>query len=398
MALVEILFLQGIGYQRNLTFLISHVGSDFFAILEHAPSYNEAISILDKHFKKPTRIIYARHQLLSCRQKSDESISDFINRLKILLQKCECKAVNIQEHQKFLIRDALVAGVKSDIIRMRLLEQTDENATLENCISLASAIELSSDYNRSFRGTEGLDSSVPSSEAASELCATGRPPTSTVNEGGQVRNKCQFCGLRGHPRRNCPARNDSCHKCQKKGHWATACRSQLAVTQQAQPEESSASALSSVLLAAGGSCNAFYALVKVGKKEFLGLVDSGASESFISYEAARQCDGKITKTASATQLADKTNLPILGHIDLTMQLNAETYSTRLKIAKSLLADIIIGMDLLGQHSAVQLETKGDRGPVSFSKAAQGTHAAAMFPALDIEPPILFSTITKQRPN
>ena len=54
------------------------------------------------------------------------------------------------------------------------------------------------------------------------------------------------------------------------------------------------------------------------------------------------------------------------------------------------------MDLLGQHSVVQLETKGDRGPVSFSKAAQGTHAAAMFPALDIEPPILFSTITKQR--
>ena len=46
--------------EHKLTFLISHVGSDFFAILEHAPSYNEAISILDKHFKKPTRIIYAR--------------------------------------------------------------------------------------------------------------------------------------------------------------------------------------------------------------------------------------------------------------------------------------------------------------------------------------------------
>ena len=402
MALVERLFLQGIGYQRNhrsrtQTDLFDFAcGFGFFAILEHAPSYNEAISILDKHFKKPTRIIYARHQLLSCRQKSDESILDFINRLKILLQKCECKAVNIQEHQQLLIRDALVAGVKSDIIRMRLLEQTDEDTTLENCISLASAIELSSDYNRSFRGTEGLDSSVPSSEAASELCATGRPPTSTVNEGGQVRNKWQFCGLRGHPRRNCPAQNDSCHKCQKKGHWATACRSQLAVTQQAQPEESSVSALSSVLLAAGGSSDAFYALVKVGKKEFLGLVDSGASESFISYEAARQCNGKITMTASATQLADKTKLPILGHIDLTMQVNAETYSTRLKIAKSLLADIIIGMDLLGQHAVVQLETKGDRGPVSFSKAAQGTHAAVMFPALDIEPPILFSTITKQR--
>ena len=346
------------------------------------PSWNTLL-----HLTRPfpywtsTRIIYARHQLLSCRQKSDESISDFINRLKILLQKCECKAVNIQEHQQLLIQDALVAGVKSDIIRMRLLEQTDEDATLENCISLASAIELSSDYNRSFRGTEGLDSSVPSSEAASDLCSTGRQPTSTVNEGGQVRNKCQFCGLRGHPRRNCPARNDSCHKCQKKGHWATACRSQLAVTQQAQPEESSVSALSSVLLAAGGSSDAFYALVKVGKKEFLGLVDSGASESFISYEAARQCDGKITMTASATQLADKTKLPILGHIDLTMQVNAETYSTRLKIAKSLLADIIIGMDFLGQHSVVQLETKGGSWPRLVLESSSGHTRCSYVPSI-----------------
>ena len=80
---------------HKLTFLMSHVGADFFTILEAATSYEEALRILDKHFKKPTRVIYARHQLLSSAQKSGESILDFVNRLKNLIQKCECKEVKL---------------------------------------------------------------------------------------------------------------------------------------------------------------------------------------------------------------------------------------------------------------------------------------------------------------
>ena len=50
--------------------MISQAGADIFMILEEATSSEEALRILDKHFKKPTRGIYEWHQLLSSAQKT----------------------------------------------------------------------------------------------------------------------------------------------------------------------------------------------------------------------------------------------------------------------------------------------------------------------------------------
>ena len=118
---------------HNFSFLISHVGAEFFMILEAATLSEEALRILDKHYKKPTRGFYARHQLLSSAQKFEELILDFAKRLKILIQKNESKEVIITEHQQLLLRDALVSGIKNDIKRMRLLEFSDSDGCLENC-------------------------------------------------------------------------------------------------------------------------------------------------------------------------------------------------------------------------------------------------------------------------
>ena len=85
----------------------------------------------------------------------------------------ECGAVTIQEHQQLLLRDALVAGCCSDVIRMRLLEPSDADATRVNCVSVANAIELSSDYSRSFHSGETPDSTSVA-ETPGGLCATGR--------------------------------------------------------------------------------------------------------------------------------------------------------------------------------------------------------------------------------
>ena len=34
-----------------------------------------------------------------------------------------------------------------------------------------------------------------------------------------------FCGQNRHPRKNCPAREAFCNKCEKKGHFAKICQS-----------------------------------------------------------------------------------------------------------------------------------------------------------------------------
>ena len=35
---------------------------------------------------------------------------------------------------------------------------------------------------------------------------------------------CGRCGKEAHPREKCPARDQTCHKCQKKGHFGAMCR------------------------------------------------------------------------------------------------------------------------------------------------------------------------------
>ena len=61
---------------------------------------------------------------------------------------------NIQEFENYLVRDALVSGLRSDYIRASLLELEDSKDNIDSCISLACAIDLSSDFSKAFRSAK----------------------------------------------------------------------------------------------------------------------------------------------------------------------------------------------------------------------------------------------------
>ena len=82
---------------NKLTFLRSYAGSDLFSILVQATTFDNAIALLDAQFKKPSRVIYARHQVLSA-QQGDDNIAEFTKRLRLLVERCECDTLTIQEH------------------------------------------------------------------------------------------------------------------------------------------------------------------------------------------------------------------------------------------------------------------------------------------------------------
>ena len=93
---------------HKLTFLRSHAGAELFSLLEGATDFDTAIGILDAQFETPTRVLFARHNLLSCKQKPEENVNDFVKRLKILVQRCECVDISADEHKNLLLRDALL--------------------------------------------------------------------------------------------------------------------------------------------------------------------------------------------------------------------------------------------------------------------------------------------------
>jgi len=160
---------------HKLTFLRSLAGPELFSLLADASDFDSALAILDAQFIQPTRILFARHQLLTARQKQEEKIHDFAKRLNILVESCQCKSLTATQHKESILRDALVAGIESDSIRASLLELEDGSASLSACLAKASAIELSSGFSKSFHNTFNTPnesvSAIQTEQNISEVCA-----------------------------------------------------------------------------------------------------------------------------------------------------------------------------------------------------------------------------------
>ena len=185
------------------------------------------------------QVMYARHQVLSFKQRDDESVPHFFERFRLLVEKCESSDLTIHEHKDILLRDGyyyyyyyyLVSGLRSDIIRARLLELTNTEASLDKCKSLVTAIEMFTDFSRSFVASESSTSDSSTSSIAAVYGKRDKGQRRKNKEFSQT--KCSFCGQKAHPRLKCPAKNTSCLKC-KIVHWAVVCRS---ATAPFQPEE-----------------------------------------------------------------------------------------------------------------------------------------------------------------
>ena len=203
----------------KLVFLRTFVGSDYFTLLESSATFADTLRTLDRQFLKPTRVLFARHQMLSASQKDDESIVQYSGRLKRLVEDCECTRLTVQAHKDHLVRDALLSGFSPDDIRARLLELQDSKADIDSCISLACAIELSSDFSKSFRSAESSTVAATKPFYQTTRRQLDWPGNSAAQKvSNKPRPRCQLCGLKQHPRSKCPAKKDTCHICSKAGH------------------------------------------------------------------------------------------------------------------------------------------------------------------------------------
>ena len=102
-------------------------------------------------------------------------------------------------------------------------------------------------------------------------------------------SKCFFCGNARHPRSKCPAREVTCNKCHKKGHFAKVCRSELfsTVSTSACTNRPTIASVNGPSALSKAICKIDIQVLEVG-----GLIDSGSTDSFIHPDLVRQ--GRIT--------------------------------------------------------------------------------------------------------
>ncbi|XP_033111381.1 uncharacterized protein LOC117112417 [Anneissia japonica] len=206
---------------------------------ENGTDEYDVVKTLNKQFVMKTNVIERyRYCFRKLTQNDDETINQFINRLRQQATRCDFDADQIDE----LIRDHVIEKCKSNKLRIKLLEKGN-TLKLANLKTIASTFEMSEQQAKEM--SEGVGVETPSVNAVrnerfsrssmnsrsksqagnSNGNRSSRPKVSDSNQGTW---KCFRCGKEGHFARHkcCPARGKQCTKCKLPGHFAV-CKSKV---------------------------------------------------------------------------------------------------------------------------------------------------------------------------
>jgi len=253
-----------------------------------------------------------------------------------------------EQHRDLLIRDAFVSGVHSPSIRQRLLESEDDD--LDSLVKIAVTMELAS-------------------EDAKNLAKL--PAANPVLAASSNSRCCYWCGGKIHSKATCPAKNSICNNCSRRGHWATVCLSKPsrksndkiipqtkgAVLQdrtRTHGENSDDENCASVFqLAATGEENRLIP-VKVNDQNVQALLDTGSDKTFLSKDLANSLLIRCKLVRRSILLADNSRLQISGKAIVTVEWDGRIYDVEVNVVNSLVAPMVLGMDVLRRHKSVTL--------------------------------------------
>ena len=180
-----------------------------------------------------------------------------------------------------------------------------------------------------------------------------RLPTPALPHGlaAVVENKrCYFCGSPYHKRSRCPARDVTCHTCQKKGHYARVCMTKdkpLSSRAAALPESFLASVVGAPL-----SLQAAVLDVEVDKLPARALLVSGATESYIHEDLVKKLKLKSQGELSPISLASVgTSAQVRGFVLASVGSFSHWYELKMGYVRELCADLILGQAFLKRHKS-----------------------------------------------
>ncbi|XP_037576862.2 uncharacterized protein LOC119459102 [Dermacentor silvarum] len=183
--------------------------------------YEDAKKVLQQHYALKRSVVTERYHFYRRNQESNETIAQFLVELKRLAATCSFGNF-LQE----ALRDRLIAGLRSDTIRCRLLALPDDEVTWERVCKVATAMEAAQ------KDTQDMlcDSAGASNAQLHWQGSQGKPnATSQVlkkNYTQKTAVECHRCGGQHAPTR-CPFVKSACFKCSKRGHVAKMCKTRV---------------------------------------------------------------------------------------------------------------------------------------------------------------------------
>ena len=147
-------------------------------------------------------------------QGATEGIDAYVTELRKLARNCE-----FEELHDSLIRNRIVCGIRSNVVRKRLLREKDLN--LERAVEICKSSEITDNQLKSIVVDQD------EREVNEVKSDSKKPPVKPEGGKGKPRQtkksfNCKRCGEEHEPKK-CPAYGQICHKCKQRNHYAKVC-------------------------------------------------------------------------------------------------------------------------------------------------------------------------------
>lgn len=223
--------------ERKVPLLLTVVGDEMYELMvdlcnPEEPSdktYDALVKLVKGHLNPKPSIIAERYKFRQRKQKTDESISQYVVMLKKLANTCDFGR-NLDEN----LRDQLVFGLKNEIIIQRLFTEKAETLNFQKAYHIAVNIETAEkDAIAVEAGATVAHSKEGESAATVHKVQYDRKGKNSSTRSGkshdlestyQHRAPCKRCGRKNHDSSECFHKKAKCAKCGVMGYLKYVCR------------------------------------------------------------------------------------------------------------------------------------------------------------------------------
>ncbi len=258
---------------------------------EDGKKYDTVVGKFQGYFVKRRNTLFEREKFNQRKQEEGEPVDDFIVDLYCLAEHCGHKSLHNE-----IIRDRLVVGLRNPSLSEKL--QMDADLTLEKAVSAARQTESIKPQQTLLRNPSQEGKPVIAVDTVEKQRIPYRSQKRKLKQTAPTHQKLKCCTRCGRPpthnREQYPAKEATCHKCGKTGHFQTACRSSANVrTVESLNQEAFMGAVQD-----SKQTNPWMVALTVNGKPLELKIDTGADVSAIPYREFKTMPGASLKLAT----------------------------------------------------------------------------------------------------
>ena len=183
------------------------------------------ITALERYLRRHRHALIDRRDFIQRNQQENEKVDAYYAALRSIDEDCGFNHTcnQAQAHREERLRDRLIAGLRDNMLRQKVLETPLDNLTLDGVLETCRNFESSrqTDGELTKAGASGMNAT--STYKKKQFKGRGQSKSEREKKAMSTNTKCGSCGTQ-HDKGQCPAKEVECFSCGRKGHYKGLCR------------------------------------------------------------------------------------------------------------------------------------------------------------------------------